>query len=77
MRLKKNKTNKSSRLTFRSTEFEANKIQQKANIYTDGNLSEYILFAALNFVPGKEDFEEEKPPRLREKKSARVKKRVL
>jgi len=61
MRLKKNKTNKTSRVTFRCVEAEENKLQQKANIYTDGNLSEYILFAALNFVPSKDDFEEEKP----------------
>ena len=61
MRLKKGKNNKVCRTTFRSTEMEMNKIQQKANIYTDGNLSEYILFASLNFVPSKEDFEEDKP----------------
>lgn len=61
MRLKKGNNNKIKRVTFRSTEHENNKLQQKANIYTDGNLSEYILFAALNFVPSKEDFEEEKP----------------
>ena len=61
MRLKKGNNNKVKRTTFRSTESEFNKIQQKANIYTDGNLSEYILFASLNFVPSKDDFEEEKP----------------
>ena len=61
MRLKKQNKNKSERTTFRSTEKELHKIQQKANIYTEGNVSEYILFAALNFVPSKEDFEEDKP----------------
>jgi len=60
MRLKKNKNNKTERLVSRCTDEDKNKAQQKANIYTDGNLSEYILFAALNFVPNKDDFEKEK-----------------
>lgn len=57
MRLKKQKNNKTSRVTFRCTEKEENKLQQKANIYTEGNVSEFVLYAALNFVPSKEDFE--------------------
>ena len=73
MRLKKNKNNKTHRTTFRSTEEEFNKLQQKANIYTDGNVSEYILFAALNFVPSKEDFEEEKSP---SKRKGRIRKKA-
>jgi hypothetical protein len=68
MRLKKGNNNKVKRTTFRSTEMELNKIQQKANIYTDGNLSEYILFASLTFVPSKEDFEEEDKPKGRKGK---------
>ena len=68
MRLKKGDNNKINRTTFRSTQIESNKIKQKANIYTDGNISEYILFAALNFVPSKEDFEEEKPKKKKGKK---------
>ena len=39
---------------------ELNKIIIKPNIYTEGNLSQYILYAALNFIPGKEDFDEDK-----------------
>ncbi len=58
IRLKKSKKNKTSKISFRCLEEEENKLQQKANIYTDGNLSEYLLFAGLNFVPSKEDFEE-------------------
>ena len=68
MRLKKQNKNKTKRIAFRSTEGEFNKMQQKANIYTEGNLSEYILFAALNFVPSKDDFEEEIKPKKRKKK---------
>ena len=60
MRLKKNKTNKTDSVRFRCTEADANRIQQKANIYTEGNVSEFVLFAALNFVPSKDDMEKEK-----------------
>lgn len=57
VRLKTTKDNKTGRITFRCKVKEENKIKQKANIYCEGNISEYILYAALNFVPGKEDFE--------------------
>lgn len=33
---------------FRCTEEQANRIQMTADIYCDGNLSEWILYAALN-----------------------------
>jgi len=59
MRLKKAKQEKNSTVATRCTIPEHNKIQQKANIYCDGNVSEYLLYAALNFVPGREDFEKE------------------
>lgn len=62
MRLKKNKNNKTERIALRLTEQENNKVKQKANIYTNGNVSEYMLYASLNFVPSKEDFEDEKAP---------------
>lgn len=68
MRLKNTKKSKTSRVAFRCTENEENKMQQKANIYTEGNISEYIIFAALNFVPSKSDFEQEEnkgPPKKR------------
>lgn len=68
MRLKRPKKNKTGATAFRRTDEEANKIQQKANIYTEGNLSEYILYACLNFVPSKDDFEKEKPKRKGKKK---------
>ena len=65
MRLKKQKNNKTSRITFRCVQEEENAIMRKALLYTEGNLSEYILYAALNFVPSKEDFEKEKKKRVR------------
>jgi len=63
MRLKKPKTNKTQRITFRCVESDMNAMMRKACIYTEGNLSEYILYAALNFVPSKEDFEKEIKPK--------------
>jgi hypothetical protein len=60
MRLKKNEKYKTVRMELRCKPSEKNRVQQKANIYTEGNLSEYILFASLNFVPSKEDFEKDK-----------------
>ena len=59
MRLKKSRSNKTATIAARCLQEEWNRAQQKANIYTEGNLSEWVLFAALNYVPGKEDFEEE------------------
>jgi hypothetical protein len=63
MRLKKNKQNKTNNFSFRCTDSEANKIQAKANIYNDGNVSEYLVYAALNFIPGKEDLDDGKKKR--------------
>ena len=60
MRLKKAKKNKTELVGAKCTLKDKHAVQRKANIYTDGNISEYILFAALNFVPSKEDFEKEK-----------------
>ena len=57
MRLKKQNDQKTSSITFRCRTEQENKIKQKANIYTDGNVSEYILYASLNFIPSKDDLE--------------------
>lgn len=62
MRLKKNKKNKCKNINIRCTEEDFNKIKRKANIYTEGNISELVLFAVLDFVPNKDDFEKEKAP---------------
>lgn len=60
MKLKSTKENKDDLVRARCTKKVKNALQRKANIYTDGDLSAYLLFAGLNFVPGKEDFEKEK-----------------
>jgi len=63
MRLKKQKKIRNFYVKARCSETVKNALQCKANIYTDGNLSEYLIYAGLNFIPGKEDFEEKKKGR--------------
>lgn len=58
MRLKRPQQNKTSRFDIRLTEENRNKIQTKANLYCEGNVTEYMVYASLHFVPGKEDFED-------------------
>ena len=59
MRLKRPVDSKTERIDLRITKSQKNEIRRKAALYTKGNVAEYILYASLNFVPGKEDFEEE------------------
>lgn len=47
-------------IKVRCTLDEFNEVQGKANLYTEGNLSEYVRFACLNFEPTKDDLEEPK-----------------
>lgn len=58
MRLKKNKIYKGKVIAFRVTEKEFNLIKIRANLYTDGNVSEWITQAGLKFKPKKSDIEE-------------------
>ena len=55
-RLKKD--NKKHQLNIRVSQEQKNFLKSKALLYTEGNVSEYLIYAALNFVPSKEDFEE-------------------
>lgn len=58
MRLKGiKKENKTSSIGLRTSEEVKNMLQTKANLYTDGNLSEWIIYAALNYVPSKKELE--------------------
>jgi len=61
MRLKKPVKNKVVNFTFRCTKEESMQLRRKAALYCEGNVSEWVLYSALNFVPSKEDFEDEKP----------------
>lgn len=60
MKLKKHNRNKIDSVHFRCTRDERMAMKRKAALYSEGNLSEYIIYAALNFVPDKTDFEDEK-----------------
>lgn len=72
MRLKRPEESKSERIDLRITKAQKNEIRRKAALYTKGVLAEYILYASINFVPGKEDFEEEiKTPARRQGKTKR------
>lgn len=57
MRIKKKKTNKTGRFAGRCTEEQENRLQTLANLYTEGNVSEWMLYASLNYVPSKEELE--------------------
>lgn len=57
MKLKKRNQNKKKILGFRVTEAEYNKIKIKANLYCDGTISNWLVNAALNYKPNRNDFE--------------------
>ena len=69
MRLKKDKVTKNRKIEARVSEDQYNQIHRSSLLYCEGNVSEFIAYAALNFVPNKEDLEEEKtPPKRRGRK---------
>ena len=51
MHLKKELKNKL--LQARITPLELNKIKLRANLYTGGNVSAWLVYAATNYKPGK------------------------
>lgn len=59
MRLKRPDKDKSERLDMRCTPAEKNAIRRKAALYCDGNLNEWVRYAALNFMPGADDLEDD------------------
>lgn len=61
MRLKKQIKNKVEKVETRCTKDEKMSIRRKSQLYCEGNISEWVLYAALNFVPDQTDFEDEKP----------------
>lgn len=69
MRLKHKKEYKTSKILFRCTEKQRHEIKAKALLYCDGNISEYALYAVLDFIPGKSDFEIEAPKNKRPRKT--------
>ena len=59
MRLKRPEESKTERIDLRMTKSQKNKIKTKAALYNEGNVTDYMIYASLHFVPGKEDFEDE------------------
>ena len=57
MRLKKIKEYKLHGITLRCKLTQKHQNQRKANLYTEGNVSEWILYAAINHVPKRSDLE--------------------
>ena len=57
MRLIRPKKIKEETVKARCDTQTRNALQLKANLYTEGNLSEWLVYAGMYFVPGKEDFE--------------------
>lgn len=68
MRLKKKKVNKTEGGAFRCTEEQMNAIKGKALMYADGNLSEWIVYASMNYVPSGEELDDEPKKKKRRKK---------
>lgn len=57
LRIKKTKRAERRNLTLRVTEAELNLIRRKALVHTDGNISEWIRYAAQACSPRKNDLE--------------------
>jgi len=53
----KKRKRKSQKIEVRVSEEFKNKVKQKALLYCEGNLSEYILSALENYKPRREDLE--------------------
>jgi len=56
MRFKERKKYSTDHIRIRCTEEDKRLIQLKANLYTEGNLSEYMLHAALKYKAVRSDF---------------------
>jgi hypothetical protein len=60
VRIKKVKRETRSNLTIRLSQIEYNQVLQKALTYTEGNISEWVRYAAQNCMPRKADLEPDK-----------------
>lgn len=57
MRLKKSKLKKTEFVGLRVSQDELNRIKQRALLYCEGNVSEFMLYAALNYEIKEKDLE--------------------
>lgn len=60
MELKQTKKNRTETIKIRCSIEEYNRLQTLANLYCNGNLSQFMRYSGLNFIPGIEDFKKEK-----------------
>lgn len=56
-RLKTKKICKTEFIGFKCSKADREEIRLKSFVYTEGNMSEFILYAAKNFEPSYEDLE--------------------
>jgi len=59
--LKNRKVYRTNFIGARCTDREKNILQSKANLYAQGNLSAYLLFAAMNYDIKRSDLKEKGP----------------
>jgi len=57
LRLKKVKPESRTNVTVRLTKKEYNNVLQKALVHTEGNVSEWVRYAAQNCTPSRRDLE--------------------
>ena len=57
MKIKDLKNNKELNKGFRCSKREFYDIQKKANLYTEGNLSQWVVYAAKNYKPKREELD--------------------
>lgn len=69
-RIKRNKNYKTKFIGVRCTDEEYNKVKIRANLYTEGNLSEYVLYSSINFKVESSDLEEKAPAEARAQKES-------
>ena len=53
--LKTEKRTRTERINCRATLQDYYDIKKKAMIYTDGNISEYVIYAAKNYTPHQDE----------------------
>jgi hypothetical protein len=57
MRIKKRSGKKTEFIGLRMSKEDKNKIMQRALLYCEGNISEFLLYAALNYEISRKDLD--------------------
>ena len=64
MRIKKRAGKKSEFIGLRLSLEDLNKIRQRALLYCEGNISEFMLYAAINYTISRKDLDEKLPENI-------------